>query len=101
MIKEVKRLSCFLALEMRSFLDHKEVYSHFKTEILEDLTYLYLLFHSSHFPPLINIINVNGLFVLQGVDSNVETPANFGKYLESFLAFTTHPSQVNIMQVTF
>ncbi|KAK1338368.1 hypothetical protein QTO34_001484 [Cnephaeus nilssonii] len=29
----------------------------------------------------------------KGVDSNVETPANFGKYLESFLAFTTHPSQ--------
>ncbi|NXF04708.1 XPO5 protein, partial [Smithornis capensis] len=24
---------------------------------------------------------------------DVETPANFGKYLESFLAFTTHPSQ--------
>ncbi|XP_053160155.1 exportin-5 isoform X2 [Hemicordylus capensis] len=26
-------------------------------------------------------------------ESDVETPANFGKYLESFLAFTTHPSQ--------
>ncbi|XP_036270382.1 exportin-5 isoform X1 [Pipistrellus kuhlii] len=35
----------------------------------------------------------NQLCALLGVDSNVETPANFGKYLESFLAFTTHPSQ--------
>ncbi|ELK00268.1 Exportin-5 [Pteropus alecto] len=40
----------------------------------------------------------NQLCALLGVDSNVETPANFGKYLESFLAFTTHPSQVNSMQ---
>ncbi|KAF3831570.1 hypothetical protein GH733_000382 [Mirounga leonina] len=36
----------------------------------------------------------NQLCALLGVDSDVETPANFGKYLESFLAFTTHPSQV-------
>lgn len=57
-LKEVKQFSCFLALEIRSFLDYKEVYSCFKTEILEDLTYLYLLFHSSHSPPLINIFNV-------------------------------------------
>ncbi|XP_033279823.1 exportin-5 isoform X4 [Orcinus orca] len=35
----------------------------------------------------------NQLCALLGVDSDVETPANFGKYLESFLAFTTHPSQ--------
>ncbi|XP_005666094.2 exportin-5 [Sus scrofa] len=33
------------------------------------------------------------LCALLGPDSDVETPANFGKYLESFLAFTTHPSQ--------
>nr|XP_054485517.1 exportin-5 isoform X2 [Agelaius phoeniceus] len=33
------------------------------------------------------------LCALLGSDCNVETPANFGKYLESFLAFTTHPSQ--------
>uniref|UniRef100_A0A8C5K7C7 Exportin-5 n=1 Tax=Jaculus jaculus TaxID=51337 RepID=A0A8C5K7C7_JACJA len=26
-------------------------------------------------------------------DANAQTPVNFGKYLESFLAFTTHPSQ--------
>nr|XP_056708505.1 exportin-5 [Euleptes europaea] len=30
---------------------------------------------------------------LVGPDTDVKTPANFGKYLESFLAFTTHPSQ--------
>ncbi|KAI5251207.1 Exportin-5 [Manis pentadactyla] len=35
----------------------------------------------------------NQLCALLGMDSDVETPANFGKYLESFLAFTTHPSQ--------
>ncbi|EPY76699.1 exportin-5 isoform 3 [Camelus ferus] len=35
----------------------------------------------------------NQLCALLGVDSDVETPTNFGKYLESFLAFTTHPSQ--------
>ncbi|KAF4013420.1 hypothetical protein G4228_004859 [Cervus hanglu yarkandensis] len=35
----------------------------------------------------------NQLCALLGVDSDVEIPANFGKYLESFLAFTTHPSQ--------
>ncbi|XP_016046920.1 exportin-5 [Erinaceus europaeus] len=35
----------------------------------------------------------NQLCALLGVDSDVNTPANFGKYLESFLAFTTHPSQ--------
>ncbi|XP_037698709.1 exportin-5 isoform X4 [Choloepus didactylus] len=35
----------------------------------------------------------NQLCALLGVDSDVETPVNFGKYLESFLAFTTHPSQ--------
>ncbi|XP_012578036.1 PREDICTED: exportin-5 isoform X2 [Condylura cristata] len=35
----------------------------------------------------------NQLCALLGVDSDVETPANFEKYLESFLAFTTHPSQ--------
>ncbi|KAM9234440.1 exportin-5 isoform 2-T2 [Dugong dugon] len=35
----------------------------------------------------------NQLCALLGVDSDVETPANFGKYLESFLAFTIHPSQ--------
>ncbi|KAH0622594.1 hypothetical protein JD844_025015 [Phrynosoma platyrhinos] len=29
----------------------------------------------------------------QGSDPDVETPANLEKYLESFLAFTTHPSQ--------
>uniref|UniRef100_A0A670Y659 Exportin-5 n=1 Tax=Pseudonaja textilis TaxID=8673 RepID=A0A670Y659_PSETE len=28
-----------------------------------------------------------------GPDSDVEIPVNLGKYLESFLAFTTHPSQ--------
>uniref|UniRef100_A0A674I2Q8 Exportin-5 n=1 Tax=Terrapene triunguis TaxID=2587831 RepID=A0A674I2Q8_9SAUR len=28
-----------------------------------------------------------------GSDSDVDTPANLGKYLDSFLAFTTHPSQ--------
>lgn len=33
------------------------------------------------------------LCALVGSDSDVETPANFGKYLESFLAFTIHPSQ--------
>ncbi|XP_077198877.1 exportin-5 isoform X2 [Paroedura picta] len=33
------------------------------------------------------------LCALVGSDTDVETPANFGKYLESFLAFTTHPSQ--------
>ncbi|XP_054833236.1 exportin-5 isoform X2 [Eublepharis macularius] len=33
------------------------------------------------------------LCALVGSDPDVETPANFGKYLESFLAFTTHPSQ--------
>ncbi|NWX23534.1 XPO5 protein, partial [Aegotheles bennettii] len=33
------------------------------------------------------------LCALLGSDSDVETPSNFGKYLESFLAFTTHPSQ--------
>ncbi|XP_048339603.1 exportin-5 isoform X2 [Sphaerodactylus townsendi] len=33
------------------------------------------------------------LCALVGPDTDVETPANFGKYLESFLAFTTHPSQ--------
>ncbi|NWX91025.1 XPO5 protein, partial [Nothoprocta ornata] len=33
------------------------------------------------------------LCALLGSDSEVETPANFGKYLDSFLAFTTHPSQ--------
>uniref|UniRef100_A0A8D0H3P3 Exportin-5 C-terminal domain-containing protein n=1 Tax=Sphenodon punctatus TaxID=8508 RepID=A0A8D0H3P3_SPHPU len=33
------------------------------------------------------------LCALLGSDSDVDTPANFGKYLESFLAFTTHPSQ--------
>ncbi|KAL2306176.1 hypothetical protein Nmel_004088 [Mimus melanotis] len=33
------------------------------------------------------------LCALLGSDCDVETPANFGKYLESFLAFTTHPSQ--------
>ncbi|KAG3289529.1 exportin 5, transcript variant X2 [Ictidomys tridecemlineatus] len=35
----------------------------------------------------------NQLCALLGIDSDVETPVNFGKYLESFLAFTTHPSQ--------
>ncbi|XP_008956992.2 exportin-5 [Gorilla gorilla gorilla] len=35
----------------------------------------------------------NQLCALLGADSDVETPSNFGKYLESFLAFTTHPSQ--------
>ncbi|KFP13951.1 Exportin-5, partial [Egretta garzetta] len=33
------------------------------------------------------------LCALLGSDSDVETPTNFGKYLDSFLAFTTHPSQ--------
>ncbi|NXA10140.1 XPO5 protein, partial [Sapayoa aenigma] len=33
------------------------------------------------------------LCALIGSCCDVETPANFGKYLESFLAFTTHPSQ--------
>ncbi|XP_070590303.1 exportin-5 isoform X2 [Erythrolamprus reginae] len=33
------------------------------------------------------------LCMLVGPDSDVEIPANLGKYLESFLAFTTHPSQ--------
>ncbi|PKU49106.1 hypothetical protein llap_548 [Limosa lapponica baueri] len=33
------------------------------------------------------------LCALLGSDADVETPANFGKYLDSFLAFTTHPSQ--------
>ncbi|XP_044530629.1 exportin-5 [Gracilinanus agilis] len=33
------------------------------------------------------------LCALLGNDYDVETPANLGKYLESFLAFTTHPSQ--------
>ncbi|KAJ7413544.1 hypothetical protein BTVI_43287 [Pitangus sulphuratus] len=33
------------------------------------------------------------LCALLGSYCDVETPANFGKYLESFLAFTTHPSQ--------
>ncbi|NWS95513.1 XPO5 protein, partial [Mionectes macconnelli] len=33
------------------------------------------------------------LCALLGSHCDVETPANFGKYLESFLAFTTHPSQ--------
>ncbi|XP_008827287.2 exportin-5 [Nannospalax galili] len=35
----------------------------------------------------------NQLCALLGLDSNIQTPENFGKYLESFLAFTTHPSQ--------
>ncbi|XP_045150698.1 exportin-5 [Echinops telfairi] len=35
----------------------------------------------------------NQLCALLGVDSDVKTPENFGKYLESFLAFTIHPSQ--------
>ncbi|XP_042308146.1 exportin-5 isoform X2 [Sceloporus undulatus] len=33
------------------------------------------------------------LCALVGSDSDVETPANLEKFLESFLAFTTHPSQ--------
>ncbi|KAG8123442.1 hypothetical protein E2320_018888 [Naja naja] len=33
------------------------------------------------------------LCALVGPDSDVEIPVNLGKYLESFLAFTTHPSQ--------
>ncbi|XP_033000415.1 exportin-5 [Lacerta agilis] len=33
------------------------------------------------------------LYALVGSDSDVETPVNLGKYLKSFLAFTTHPSQ--------
>ncbi|XP_020667444.3 exportin-5 isoform X1 [Pogona vitticeps] len=33
------------------------------------------------------------LCALVGADSDVEIPANLGKYLEAFLAFTTHPSQ--------
>ncbi|KAL7987471.1 hypothetical protein Chor_006390 [Crotalus horridus] len=33
------------------------------------------------------------LCALVGPDSDVEIPINLGKYLESFLAFTTHPSQ--------
>uniref|UniRef100_A0A6J0V9Y9 Exportin-5 isoform X1 n=1 Tax=Pogona vitticeps TaxID=103695 RepID=A0A6J0V9Y9_9SAUR len=33
------------------------------------------------------------LCALVGPDSDVEIPANLGKYLEAFLAFTTHPSQ--------
>uniref|UniRef100_A0A8D0BQW5 Exportin-5 n=1 Tax=Salvator merianae TaxID=96440 RepID=A0A8D0BQW5_SALMN len=33
------------------------------------------------------------LCALVGPESDVETPVNLGKYLESFLAFTTHPSQ--------
>ncbi|EMP24470.1 Exportin-5 [Chelonia mydas] len=33
------------------------------------------------------------LCALVGSDSDVDTPANLGKYLDSFLAFTTHPSQ--------
>ncbi|XP_049621435.1 exportin-5 [Suncus etruscus] len=33
------------------------------------------------------------LCALLGGDSDVQVPANFGKYLDSFLAFTTHPSQ--------
>ncbi|XP_060225512.1 exportin-5 [Meriones unguiculatus] len=35
----------------------------------------------------------NLLCALLALDANIQTPANFGKYLESFLAFTTHPSQ--------
>ncbi|XP_051008849.1 exportin-5 [Acomys russatus] len=35
----------------------------------------------------------NLLCSLLALDANIQTPANFGKYLESFLAFTTHPSQ--------
>ncbi|OBS58406.1 hypothetical protein A6R68_10442 [Neotoma lepida] len=35
----------------------------------------------------------NLLCALLGLDANIQTPVNFGKYLESFLAFTTHPSQ--------
>nr|XP_014347923.1 PREDICTED: exportin-5 [Latimeria chalumnae] len=33
------------------------------------------------------------LCALLGSDVDIEIPANMGKYLESFLAFTTHPSQ--------
>ncbi|MGH0169779.1 UNVERIFIED_CONTAM: hypothetical protein FKN15_059649, partial [Acipenser sinensis] len=33
------------------------------------------------------------LCALLASDVDVETPANLGKYLEAFLAFTTHPSQ--------
>ncbi|XP_064142638.1 exportin-5 isoform X2 [Loxodonta africana] len=42
----------------------------------------------------------NQLCALLGVDSDVETPANFGKYLESFLAFTIHPSQMGFPSKT-
>ncbi|XP_029448694.1 exportin-5 isoform X1 [Rhinatrema bivittatum] len=33
------------------------------------------------------------LCALVGLDYDVDTPANFGKYLDSFLDFTVHPSQ--------
>lgn len=46
------------------------------------------------------MINLDSLSPQQGGDSDVQTPGNFGKYLESFLAFTTHPSQVNLMLKT-
>ncbi|XP_052048072.1 exportin-5 [Apodemus sylvaticus] len=35
----------------------------------------------------------NLLCSLLALDANIQTPVNFGMYLESFLAFTTHPSQ--------
>lgn len=35
----------------------------------------------------------NLLCALLALDANIQTPINFGMYLESFLAFTTHPSQ--------
>lgn len=35
----------------------------------------------------------NLLCALLALDANIQTPVNFGMYLESFLAFTTHPSQ--------
>ncbi|XP_031204234.1 exportin-5 [Mastomys coucha] len=35
----------------------------------------------------------NLLCALLALDASIQTPVNFGMYLESFLAFTTHPSQ--------
>ncbi|XP_034377060.1 exportin-5 [Arvicanthis niloticus] len=35
----------------------------------------------------------NLLCAVLALDANIQTPVNFGMYLESFLAFTTHPSQ--------
>lgn len=35
-------------------------------------------------------------FSLQGSDVGVQVPVNLNKYMEALLAFTTHPSQVEL-----